>query len=140
MDIEMLMKALDNEDNDLLFNYTSKKIKELNYKILKELELDTKETLDILNKLKEYKYVDEMDELKHGRYLRYICLKDPDDLSLKKGGIFCDTSIHDNGVSLILKTPFNKHFQIKMDEHLIFQKLSPQELVLLSAIDHLVTK
>ncbi len=30
-----------------------------------------------------------------------------------------------------------KHFQIKMDESLIFQKLTQQELVLLNALDHL---
>jgi len=31
----------------------------------------------------------------------------------------------------------SRHFQISMDKNLIFQKLTDQELVLLSALDHL---
>jgi hypothetical protein len=30
-----------------------------------------------------------------------------------------------------------RHFQLSMDKNLIFQKLTDQELVLLSALDHL---
>ena len=39
--------------------------------VLKELQLDRNETLEILKKLKEYRYVDEMNDLKYGTYLRF---------------------------------------------------------------------
>ena len=52
MDVNKLLKALDDESNENLFNFTSKKILEMNLNILKELQLDRSETLQILKKLK----------------------------------------------------------------------------------------
>ena len=39
MDVNKLLKALDDESNELLLNFTTKKIKEMNLNILKELHL-----------------------------------------------------------------------------------------------------
>ena len=139
MDIEKLLKALDDESNENLFNFTTKKILEMNLQVLKELELNRVETLQLLKKLKEYKYVDEMNDLKYGTYLRWIPINNPENIHLTKGAVFCELKITDNGVFIVCKN-FGysaKHFQIKMDECLIFQKLTAQELVLLSALDHL---
>jgi hypothetical protein len=139
MDVNKLLKALDDESNENLFNFTSKKIQEMNLKILKELNMPKNETLAFLHKLKEYKYVDEMDDLKYGTYVRWIPLSNPKVIDLKKGAIFCEMKITDDGVQLICKNFGYKstYFQIKLDENLVFQKLTDQELVLLSALDHL---
>lgn len=139
MDINKLLKALDDESNENLFNFTTTKILEMNLQVLKELQLDRNETLEILKKLKEYKYVDEMNDLKYGTYLRWISLNDLENIHLTKGAVFCELKITDNGVFIVCKNfgYSTKHFQIKMDECLVFQKLTPQEQVLLSALDHL---
>ena len=111
----------------------------MNLKILKELELPKKELIDIFNKLKDYKYVDEMNELKYGAYIRWIPIEDPTNIYLTQGAMFCEMKITDNGVFCVCKNYGFKarHFQISMDKNLIFQKLTDQELVLLSALDHL---
>jgi hypothetical protein len=139
MDVNKLLKALDDETNETLLNFTSDKIKEMNLNVLKELQLPRKETLEILKKLKDYKYVDEMNELKYGSYIRWIPIEDPTNIYLTKGGLFCEMKITDDGVFCICKNyGFNsRHFQISMDKNLIFQRLTDQELVLLSALDHL---
>lgn len=139
MDVNKLLKALDDETNENLFNFTTKKILEMNLEVLKELQLDRNETLDMLKKLKEYKYVDEMNDLKYGTYLRWIPINDEKNIHLTKGAVFCELNITDNGVFIVCKNfgYSTKHFQIKMDECLVFQKLTQQELVLLSALDHL---
>ena len=137
LDMEQLLKAVDSEDNDYLLHLTTKKIQELNLKILKELSLPKKDTIDMLKQLTTYKYVDEIKELKYGRFIRWIPIKDPDHLKLTKGGIICDIKATDNGIQVVCKNFIHRHFQFKMDECLIFQRLSPQELVLLSALDHL---
>jgi hypothetical protein len=139
MDVNKLLKALDDESNENLFNFTTKKILEMNLQVLKELELERVETLIILKKLKEYKYVDEMNDLKYGTYLRWIPINNPENIHLTKGAVFCELKITDNGVFIVCKNfgYSTKHFQIKMDECLVFQKLTAQELVLLSALDHL---
>ena len=139
MDINKLLKALDDESNETLFDFTTEKMREMTFKILKELHLNKKETLDIYNKLKDYKYVDEMNDLKYGTFIRWIPIEEPNNIYLTKGAIFCEMKITDDGVFCVCKNyGFGKrHFQIAMDTNLIFQKLTDQELVLLSALDHL---
>ena len=139
MDIDKLLKALNDETNETLMNLTTHKLREMTLNILKELHLPKGETLELLKKLKHYKYVDEMDDLKYGTYLRWIPLDDPPNIHLTKGAIFCEMKITDNGVFCVCKNIGykSKHFQICMDKNLIFQKLTDQELVLLSALDHL---
>jgi len=139
MDIQKLLKALDDESNETLMNFTSDKIKEMNLNVLKELHLPRKDTLELMSKLKDYKYVDEMNELKYGSYIRWIPIEDPTNIYLTQGAMFCEMKITDNGVFCVCKNYGFKarHFQISMDKNLIFQKLTDQELVLLSALDHL---
>ena len=139
MDVNKLLKALDDDSNETLLNFTSKTIREMTLKILKELELPKKETDYIFNKLKDYKYVDEMNDLKDGTFIRWIPIENPDNIHLTKGALFCEMKITDDGVFCICKNLgySGRHFQISMDKNLIFQKLTGQELVLLSALDHL---
>jgi hypothetical protein len=139
MDVDKLLQALDDESNEQLLNFTSKKITEMNLKIINELQLERKEALELMKKLKGYRYIDELDDLKYGTYLRWISLRDPKNIYITKGSLFCEYKIKDDGVYLICKNfgyP-TKHFQIKLDENLVFQKLTQQEMVLLSALDHL---
>ena len=139
MDVNKLLKALDDENNEVLLNFTAKKIKEMNLKVLQELLLSREDTIDLFNKLIGYRYVDEIKDLKYGTYLRWIPLSNPNVIKLTKGAVFCDIRIEKNGIYMICKNyGFNsKHFQLKFDECLIFQKLTDQELVLLNALEHL---
>ena len=139
MDVMKLLRALEDESNDSLMNFTTKKIQDMNLTILKELELPKNETMDLFNKLKNYKYVDEMNDLNYGTFLRWIPITNPERIVLTKGAIFCELKITDDGLRLVCKNHGfpPRHFQINMDENLIFQKLTDQELVLLSALDHL---
>jgi hypothetical protein len=120
-------------------NFTTDKIKEMNLNVLKELQLTRKDTLELMSKLKDYKYVDEMNELKYGAYIRWIPIEDPTNIYLTQGALFCEMKITDNGVFCICKNYGfkSRHFNISMDKNLIFQRLTDQELVLLSALDHL---
>lgn len=139
MDVNKLLKALDDDSNETLLNFTTTKIKEMNLNILKELHLSKKDTLELLNKLKDYKYIDEMNELKYGTYIRWIPIEDPTNIQLTKGALFCEMKIEDEGVFFVCKNygfPV-RYFKISMDKNLIFQKLTDQEQVLLSALDHL---
>jgi hypothetical protein len=139
MDVNKLLQALDDVTNENLFNFTTDKLREMTLNILKELHLSKKETLDLMQKLKDYKYVDEMNDLKYGTYIRWIPIEDPNNIFLTKGALFCEMKITDEGIFCVCKNiGFNsRHFQIEMDKNLIFQKLTNQEMVLLSALDHL---
>jgi hypothetical protein len=131
------MSALDNENNESIMNLTSKKIFEMNYNIIKELHLDKPTTIDYLKKLKGYMYVDELNELKHGGFIRWIPITDPTYLPLNHCGMICDIKITDNGVLITCKNFMHRHYTFKMDECLIFQKLTTQEKIIINALDHL---
>jgi hypothetical protein len=137
MDVNNLVKALDNTTNESIMNLSSKKILEMNLNILKELHLGKEVTMDYLKKLKDYRYIDEMQDLRYGAYIRWIPINDPTCLPLTYAGMICDIKITDSGVMIVCKNFMHRHYTFKMDECLIFQKLSDQERVILSALDHL---
>jgi hypothetical protein len=107
------------------------------FKILKELHLDRELMINYFKKLKGYKYVDELNDLKYGGFIRWIPITDPDYLPLNQCGIICDIIISDDGIYIVCKNFMHRHYRFKMDECLIFQKLTSQELIILNALDHL---
>ena len=137
LDMNKLTKALDNVNNDSIMNLTTRKLMELNLKILKELMLDKETLINYLRNLKCYKYVDEIGDLKHGAFIKWIPITNPNNLQLKQCGLICDIKITDDNVIIVCKNFMHRHYTFKMDEVLIFQKLSDQEMVIISALDHL---
>ena len=137
INVDKLMSALDNEKNENIMNLTTAKIEETIFNILKELHLDRETFINYFKKLKGYKYVDELNDLKYGGFIRWIPITDPDNLPLNQCGIICDILIKDDGIYIVCKNFMHRHYRFKMDECLIFQKLSSQEMIILSALDHL---
>ena len=137
VDVNKLMYALDNENNENIMNLTTQNILEMNLNILKELHLDKQTTLNYLKKLKEYRYIDEINDLKHGAFIKWIPITDPGYLPLHHCGMICEIKITDNGVFITCKNFMHRHYTFKMDECLIFQKLTSQEKVIIYALDHL---
>jgi hypothetical protein len=105
--------------------------------ILDELQLTKVEKMEIMKKIKKYRYVDQMNELKYGGFIRWINITNPENLFLTNGAIFCDFKINDNGVMILYKNFYGKTYEFKMEECIIFQKLSYQEEVLLKVMDKL---
>ena len=137
MDVNILLKALDNDANENIINMSYKKIKEMTHNMLTELELDANIFKNYLTKLKQYRYIDELNDLKIGAFIRWIPLADPENIHLTQGGIICDIKITDKGIALVCKNFAHKHYHLNPDELMIFQKLSGQEQVLLAALDYL---
>jgi hypothetical protein len=51
--------------------------------------------------------------------------------------MICDIKITDSGVLITCKNFMHRHYTFKMDECLIFQKLTSQERIIIHALDHL---
>lgn len=133
----VLQKALDNENNSSIMNLNSKKIKSIKNDYLQKLLLSRDKLKEYHHKLKEYRYVDDLSDIQYGRYIRWINLKNPDNIKLTNGGIILDIKILETGIHLVCKNNMNQRFQIKIDENIIFQKLSDQEKILIAALDYL---
>jgi hypothetical protein len=137
IDEPYLLKALENDNNDSIVKLTSQKIKTSKNDILQKLQLPKDKLKELHKKLKEYRYVDEIKDINYGCFLRWINLNNYDNINLTTGAYLCEIQINDSGVGLICKNIFNKHFYVNMNEIILFQKLTNQEQILLSVMNHL---
>jgi hypothetical protein len=114
----------------------SETIKKAKIDMLKELLSNNSEIKEYYKLLKEYRYVDEIDELRYGSYIRWFNIKDPDaTLTLLRGGFIADIT-NKNGINILCKNR-NKFFTIKMEQSVIFQKNTNQEKLLIEILDHI---
>ena len=135
--VDNLLNALENEGNASIMKLTTSKIKQIKNTILQQLQLDSKTLKSYHKKLKNYRYCDEVSDLQYGYYIRWIPLKNPDNIKLTNGAVIADIKIYDSGVQCLCKNSLNRFMQFKFDEVIIFQKLSSQEQVILSVLDYL---
>jgi hypothetical protein len=135
--INEVLSALDNEENENILKKTSEQINKEKLDILNDLSLSEENLNEIISKLDEYMYVDEIPDIKYGNYIRWISLNNMENIKLTHGGIVCDIDICDNGVIIKCKNFKNRMFSLHLSKSLIFRKLSNQEKVLLSVSDYL---
>ena len=126
LNVNKLLGALENETNSSIMNMTSAKIKDIKNNMLQRLQLDRTTLKTFHKKLKDYRYCSDMNDLQYGFYIRWISLKNPDNLKLTTGGIIVDIDIISDCVQIRIKNNMNRIFQIKLDESMIFQKITPQ--------------
>jgi len=137
LNVNKLLGALENETNSSIMNMTSAKIKDIKNNMIQRLQLDRTTLKTFHKKLKDYRYCSDMNDLQYGFYIRWISLKNPDNLKLTTGGIIVDIDIISDCVQIRIKNNMNRIFQIKLDESMIFQKITPQEYVILGVLDYL---
>ena len=145
MNVEDILHTLDNDRNLSISKLTYDKINNMKYNMLQRIGMNDEELESMLLKLGDYRYVEELQDIQHGAFIRYIPLTskngekegDNSDIILKNGGFICDIKILGSGVHLLCRNYFRKIFQLKLDEVLLFQKLSNQEEIILSVFDYL---
>ena len=148
MDIDKLLHALNNEGNEAIVDLDYKKIAKAKNDILQQLNLPRADLMALQTKLKPYRYIDDLVDIRYGSYIRWISLKNPLVIKLTNGGIICDikasTAAGEHSaaeahsaaedINIKCKNKMNCIFQIKMSEVILFQKLTEQEQVILSAL------
>lgn len=150
MDLEYLQDALENEQNNAIYDETNASIQEKKDKVLAQFDLSRKKTKDIQKQLKHYRYVEDLNDLRTGAFLRWVYIgdeendrewfdNDNEDFHLNKGALFCETKIQPDGLVIVCKTFTGRYFQFPMNgDYLFFQKLSAQEQTILNTIDAIV--
>ena len=136
-DVERLLKSLDNEENSFLIDQTRSSIQKAKNDILQRILLEPTELKSVHAKLKDYRYVEDLANLKYGSYIRWIRLTDPENIRLTNGGTILDVKIYNTGCNILCKNSMNRIFEIRFDDCAIFQKLTDQEQVLLDVMTYL---
>ena len=136
--IDDTMDQIINElDNKNLLHLSSSKIKELKNNILQRLYFSREELLKYHKILNKYRYVDELDEIKLGSYIRWFNLKNMDNLKLTNGGILIDVQPGIDDINLICKNNRNRLFTLSLNKSIIFQKINYQEELLIKIVDYI---
>ena len=141
LNVEDLLKALDNENNTGIAGLTTSKIKKEKNDILQKLQLSGQELKDLHARLKDYRYINELNDIQIGRYIRWIPLNtETAEIKLTTGAFIVNTFLNDEGASLVCRNTYRQSIVVKFDNVLIFQKLSEQEQILITSIDFLDKK
>lgn len=141
LNVDELLDALDNDKNDSILKHTPAEINETKYNLFKSLNLNEDHIQDLLNRLNDYRFIENIDDLVEGSYIRWINLNELPEFKLKMGAKLLNikTKEDDEDNNLLSCVKFlgrmTSYFNIKFENNLIFQKLSEQELMLLYVIN-----
>ena len=116
---------------------TTGELKTIKNNILQKMLFDRDELKNYHKLLTQYRYVDEIDELRYGSYIRWFNIKKIKSLKLLNGGFIVDIKNNNNDIIILCKNSLNKFFNLKMGECIIFQKNTKQETILIKILDHL---
>jgi hypothetical protein len=156
MDIHALDKALENKENASIMQTSHSEIKKKKNDILQKLQLKGTVLKTMHATLIGYKYIDNIDDLTVGRYIRWISLKRPDHISLTNGAHVCNINIQnypdndddddddDDGDQdqecktcvrcKVVRNGKPLFFNLNFNENLVFQKITEQEWIILDAL------
>ena len=154
VNVDELLQSIESDKLLSISKLSYDKINTIKYNVLTRIGLEDDDDLEsILLKLSDYRYVEELQDIHHGAFIRYIPLivkkggknnsdesnesNESNEIQLKQGGFICDIKILGSGVQLLCRNHFRKMFQLKLDEVLLFQKLTKQEEIILSVFDYL---
>ncbi len=117
---------------------TTGEIKTMKNNILQRMLFDRDELKAYHKLLTNYRYIDEIDELKYGSYIRWFNIK-KSSLKLLNGGFIIDITNRNGDIVILCKNGLNRLFNLKMNESIIFQKNTKQEELLIKILDHIKT-
>ena len=157
VNVDELLQSIESDKLLSMSKLSYDKINTIKYNVLTRIGLEDDELESTLLKWSDYRYVEELQDIHHGAFIRYIPLivkkggkgnsnnnDNPDDesneIQIKPGGFICDVKILGSGVQLLCRNHFRRMFQLKLDEVLLFQKLTKEEEIILSVFDYLNKK
>jgi hypothetical protein len=157
VNVDELLQSIESDKLLSMSKLSYDKINTIKYNVLTRIGLEDDELESTLLKLSDYRYVEELQDIHHGAFIRYIPLivkkggkgnsnnnnnngDEFNEIQIKPGGFICDIKILGSGVQLLCRNHFRRMFQLKLDEVLLFQKLTKEEEIILSVFDYLNKK
>jgi hypothetical protein len=152
-DIDFELSDIINTLSDDDFNNISSiHINKLKQQMLEKIPFQTEnDKTKIQKRLRSYKFVDEIDELKLGGYYQWINIKNIIDkgvIKLTAAGFLYDYDTSADGTDIVLKvhggnSPHNRTrygrlrcTKVRMHNVMLFQKLTQQEEILIKIMDY----
>jgi hypothetical protein len=142
LDVDKLLEKLENEKNDYLANKTIKSIVEEVYDVINEFDIPKEQKLSYCQRLSEFRFVSNINELHKGKYIQYIRVANfkegkEKEVKLMNGGIVVNILFTDYGTRIVLRTSNGKYYKLRFDDIYIFQKMRMNEQIILLAYGYL---
>ena len=134
---EDIENALEKNTNMGILNLTTSKIKQEKNDILQRLQFSREQLKKCHTQLKQYRYIENIEDIVLGNYIRWINLSNPENIKLTNGAIVSDFKETDKTIYLVCKTHFGRFFHVDTNKCLVFQKFNHQEETLLAVINYL---
>ena len=149
---------LSEDENELLQNFDMNLSKEIIMEnkndILQKLSLDREMLKSFHKKLKNYRYVNNLNDFKIGNYVRWINLsrllerendensnnsdENNSNIKLTNGGFICDIIENaNNGANLLCRNTYNYVFEVNLKTCIVFQKLNNHENIIMSILQYI---
>ena len=129
--------ALEKETNKGILELSSSKIKQEKNDILQRIQLPREQLKKYHETLKRYRYIDNINEIIVGNYIRWINLSNPTSVKLTNGAFVTDFKETPDTIYIVCKNNFGRFFNVDVNKCLFFQKLNHQEETLLAVINYL---
>lgn len=137
INIDDLLEEAGDVKNDYLQDKTLLEIQENIDESLREVTQDEELIESYLDKLSDYRLVDEVGELHNGKHIRWIRRGTN---KLTNGGIVVEVKFTENGINVLCKNAIHKFMRLKYDDCIIYQKLSVDEQLILTVNQHVATE
>lgn len=138
LDLEKLLEGIDDRHTEWMEGMTMETLREQRIQMLSELENVSHDTLGTwLTKLEKYRVIDELQHLQMGRYVRWVSFANPEHPRLILGGFVCGIYIEETGIEVEVLARRKFVHRFSYDDVFLFQRLTPQEEILLSLVEYL---
>lgn len=137
INIDELLDEAGDVKNDYLQDKTLLEIQENIDESLREVTQDEEIIELYLDKLSDYRLVDEVGELHNGKHIRWIRRGTT---KLTNGGIVVEVKFTENGINVLCKNAMHKFIRLRYDDCFIYQKLTVDEQLILTVNQHVATE
>jgi len=138
VDVDNLLQSLEKESHEYLENKSFKTIAEDIINELRSLSIREDEIPALCNKLNEYFIVKNIHEFRKSHFIRYI---KKGETKLYNGGILVNVYKSNKGDKEITYVKLlifgNRFITIRLDDYVFFQKLTPDEKIILLSFDYI---
>jgi len=127
INIQEIIESVNKERYNYINEMSAYDIQQEVYTVLNDNNVE--KISEYTEKLLSYRYIDSLNELQSGKFIRWIRKRDQ---TLTNGNILVNVEFTNDRTLLLLKSPSNRFIRIKWDECIVFQILTPEEQLILT--------
>tara|TARA_Y100000389_G_scaffold60022_1_gene56126 strand:- start:17871 stop:18299 length:429 start_codon:yes stop_codon:yes gene_type:complete len=136
MDICELEDALDIANcKEGILEETETSLRQVRLEVINSLPTSDANKGKWMKALEGYQYINDVDAIEYGSYVRWVSISRKDCIRLFNGGFVIEVKIEDIGPVVVCKQVTGRVFQFVYNQCIAFIKLSSQEKIILRALD-----